>query len=150
MQQVTIHPKLNMGEFPSGQRGQTVNLLSLTSMVRIHPLPPNKNQPKRVGFLFGQERMFDSEPLVRRRSRNAAIGGADCQSLEHTKAVVNRSERSTARERRVSILSHQKRSNFKSYFFFYPSRRLGISSRFSVYIIAVRRISSPKVHTPAA
>ncbi len=36
------------------------------------------------------------------------------------------------------------------YFFFYLSRRLGISSRFSVYIIAVRRISSPKVHTTVA
>ena len=33
--------KMNMGEFPSGQRGQTVNLLSLTSMVRIHLPPPN-------------------------------------------------------------------------------------------------------------
>ena len=31
----------NMGEFPSGQRGQTVNLLSVTSVVRIH-LPPPK------------------------------------------------------------------------------------------------------------
>ena len=30
-----------MGEFPSGQRGQTVNLLLLASMVRIHPLPPS-------------------------------------------------------------------------------------------------------------
>ena len=29
-----------MGEFPSGQRGQTVNLLSVTSVVRIHPRPP--------------------------------------------------------------------------------------------------------------
>ena len=29
-----------MGDFPSGQRGQTVNLLSLTSVVRIHHLPP--------------------------------------------------------------------------------------------------------------
>ena len=28
-----------MGEFPSGQRGQTVNLLAVLSMVRIH-LPP--------------------------------------------------------------------------------------------------------------
>ena len=28
-----------MGEFQSGQMGQTVNLLSLTSVVRIHPLP---------------------------------------------------------------------------------------------------------------
>ena len=31
-----------MGEFPSGQRGQTVNLLSMTSVVRIH-LPPPKH-----------------------------------------------------------------------------------------------------------
>ena len=30
----------NMGEFPSGQREQTVNLSSLTSVVRIHSLPP--------------------------------------------------------------------------------------------------------------
>ena len=31
-----------MGEFPSGQRGQTVNLLSTTSVVRIHLPPPTK------------------------------------------------------------------------------------------------------------
>ena len=31
-----------MGEFPSGQRGQTVNLLSLTSVVRIHLPPPTE------------------------------------------------------------------------------------------------------------
>ena len=31
-----------MGEFPSGQRGQTVNLLSVTTVVRTHPLPPTK------------------------------------------------------------------------------------------------------------
>ena len=42
--------KLNMGEFPSGQRGQTVNLLSSTSMVRIHLLPPKRNHPK--GWFF--------------------------------------------------------------------------------------------------
>ena len=29
-----------MGEFPSGQREQTVNLSSVTSVVRIHPHPP--------------------------------------------------------------------------------------------------------------
>ena len=29
-----------MGRFPSGQREQTVNLPSLTSVVRIHPCPP--------------------------------------------------------------------------------------------------------------
>ena len=30
-----------MEEFPSGQRGQTVNLLRFASMVRIHLLPPD-------------------------------------------------------------------------------------------------------------
>ena len=30
-----------MGEFPSGQRGQTVNLLRIASMVRIRPPPPS-------------------------------------------------------------------------------------------------------------
>ena len=29
-----------MGEFPSGQRGQTVNLLAVLSVVRIHLPPP--------------------------------------------------------------------------------------------------------------
>ncbi len=32
-----------MGEFPSGQRGQTVNLLATLSVVRIHSLPPEKS-----------------------------------------------------------------------------------------------------------
>ena len=40
----------NMGDFPSGQRGQTVNLLSLTSVVRIHHPPPEKSQVVRLGF----------------------------------------------------------------------------------------------------
>ena len=31
--------KINMGGFPSGQRGQTVNLLQIASMVRIHLRP---------------------------------------------------------------------------------------------------------------
>ena len=31
--------EMNMGEFPSGQRGQTVNLLRLASVVRIRPSP---------------------------------------------------------------------------------------------------------------
>ena len=39
---------MHKGEFPSGQRGQTVNLLSLTSMVRIHLPPPSKGYKKDV------------------------------------------------------------------------------------------------------
>ena len=38
----------NTGEFPSGQRGQTVNLLSLTSVVRIHLPPPKQRSPDNV------------------------------------------------------------------------------------------------------
>ena len=40
-----------MGEFPSGQRGQTVNLLSVTSVVRIH-LPPPNSASKDAEFCF--------------------------------------------------------------------------------------------------
>ena len=39
-----------MGEFPSGQRGQTVNLLALPSMVRIHPPPPTLEHLDSQGF----------------------------------------------------------------------------------------------------
>ena len=42
-----------MGEFPSGQRGQTVNLLSMTSLVRIQLPPPEKALAKsKCLFLF--------------------------------------------------------------------------------------------------
>ena len=34
--------QVNMGEFQSGQMGQTVNLLAMPSVVRIHLPPPNK------------------------------------------------------------------------------------------------------------
>ena len=40
----------NMGDFPSGQRGQTVNLLSVTSVVRIHHPPPEKSTQQRAFF----------------------------------------------------------------------------------------------------
>ena len=42
--------QLNMGEFQSGQMGQTVNLLAMPSVVRIH-LPPPK-QPEQLFRLF--------------------------------------------------------------------------------------------------
>ena len=40
-----------LGDFPSGQRGQTVNLLSTTSLVRIQHPPPQKHF-ERSAFLF--------------------------------------------------------------------------------------------------
>jgi hypothetical protein len=36
--------------YPSGQRGQTVNLLAMPSMVRIHHLPPSFFYKGEVGF----------------------------------------------------------------------------------------------------
>ena len=42
----------HMGVFPSGQRGQTVNLLAPPTMVRIHPLPPKSLLLMRWAFLF--------------------------------------------------------------------------------------------------
>ena len=47
--------KKNMGVFPSGQWGQTVNLLLSASVVRIHPRPPNKRNPNLfpIGEGFG-------------------------------------------------------------------------------------------------
>ena len=41
-----------MGEFPSGQRGQTVNLLRIASMVRIRPPPPEKRHTFRCVFFL--------------------------------------------------------------------------------------------------
>ena len=37
-----VKSELHMGEFPSGQRGQTVNLLAVLSVVQIHLPPPEK------------------------------------------------------------------------------------------------------------
>ena len=49
-----------MGEFPSGQRGQTVNLLAMPSVVRIHLPPPSKSTAERRCFcLVGEGIRFD-------------------------------------------------------------------------------------------
>ena len=42
----------SMGEFPSGQRGQTVNLLSSTSLVRIQLPPPYKKYQVLTAWYF--------------------------------------------------------------------------------------------------
>ena len=71
-----------MGEFPSGQRGQTVNLLLYASVVRIHPLPPTTSRRYRfrlyecTGGIFycavitAREEM---RKMVREDLRNIAI-----------------------------------------------------------------------------
>ena len=56
-----------MGEFPSGQREQTVNLSSMTSVVRIHHLPPKqKDIPKGMSFFcFGGRWLWIRKPALR-------------------------------------------------------------------------------------
>ena len=43
---------MNMGAFPSGQWGQTVNLLLNASVVRIHQLPPKRTRNLGCWFFF--------------------------------------------------------------------------------------------------
>ena len=51
-----------MGEFPSGQRGQTVNLLLIASVVRIHLPPPTRKHQSDWCFFVGEKKV-DSNPL---------------------------------------------------------------------------------------
>ncbi len=55
-----------MGEFPSGQREQTVNLSSLTSVVRIHPLPPKRHCFLQClfSFIYAILKKVDSNALM--------------------------------------------------------------------------------------
>lgn len=64
-----------MDGFPSGQRGQTVNLLALPSMVRIHPPPPRRRKLPIAcgGFLIC--RSLISLRLLSPQSRRAALRG---------------------------------------------------------------------------
>ena len=61
-----LSSEFNKGEFPSGQRGQTVNLLSVTSMVRIHLPPPKIDnfRQKVVDFLSKPQAWY----IIRRQA----------------------------------------------------------------------------------
>ena len=55
-----------MEGFPSGQREQTVNLSSMTSVVRIHHLPPKqKDIPKGMSFFCFGGRLWIRKPALR-------------------------------------------------------------------------------------
>ena len=65
----------NTEEFPSGQRGQTVNLLRFASVVRIHPPPPRRSKLHIAcsDFLFKKsERAHSAAPPF--QPRPAALG----------------------------------------------------------------------------
>ena len=54
-----------MEGFPSGQREQTVNLSSMTSVVRIHHLPPKEPILIRVSVLFWCQVEWIRKPALR-------------------------------------------------------------------------------------
>ena len=62
-----------MGGFPSGQRGQTVNLLQLASVVRIHLRPVEFGNFELFGFsdLYAQ-----IAQLVEQRTENPRVAGS--------------------------------------------------------------------------
>ena len=49
-----------MGDFPSGQRGQTVNLLAMPSVVRIHHPPPENDKFRQKLVVFSYIRLTAS------------------------------------------------------------------------------------------
>ena len=67
--------KKNMGAFPSGQWGQTVNLLLNASVVRIHQLPPKRTRNLGCGFFFVLE-LVGFEQVG--RPQTAKNSPADC------------------------------------------------------------------------
>ena len=66
---------MNMGAFPSGQWGQTVNLLLNASVVRIHQLPPKRTRNLGCGFFFVLE-LVGFEQVG--RPQTAKNSPADC------------------------------------------------------------------------
>ena len=57
--------QLNMGEFQSGQMGQTVNLLAMPSVVRIHLPPPNRSKHRCLLRFFSYSSMRRPTALQR-------------------------------------------------------------------------------------
>ena len=73
-----------MGRFPSGQRGQTVNLLSTTSMVRIHLSPPFVKKGEASTFIYR-----GVEQLAARRAHNPEVAGSSPASATKSVTVVD-------------------------------------------------------------
>ena len=69
-----------MDGFPSGQRGQTVNLLSVTSVVRIHPHPFNNSLGGLFYILSAMKCALDAagwSSLEARRAHNPKVVGSN-------------------------------------------------------------------------
>ena len=79
-----------MGEFPSGQRGQTVNLLSLTSLVRIQLPPPIKKHRPCVGVFL----LASGSLAIRNRHLPCKCAGSHLSESRRKLVFVRLSEKS--------------------------------------------------------
>ena len=80
-----------MEGFPSGQREQTVNLSSMTSVVRIHHLPPKqKDIPKGMSFFcFGGRWLWIRKVAL----RNSPVGCFNHRGFDAAKRIHHRTGR---------------------------------------------------------
>ena len=80
-----------MEGFPSGQREQTVNLSSMTSVVRIHHLPPKqKDIPKGMSFFcFGGRWLWIRKVAL----RNSPVGCFNHRGFTAAKRIHHRTGR---------------------------------------------------------
>ena len=76
-----------MGAFPSGQWGQTVNLLLNASVVRIHQLPPKRTRNLGCGFFFVLE-LVGFEQVG--RPQTAKNSPADCSACQKISTLLYR------------------------------------------------------------
>ena len=87
-----------MEGFPSGQREQTVNLSSMTSVVRIHHLPPKEPILIRVSVLFWcqvewiRKPALRNVPVARFNRRGLPVGR---QPLKYSMVAPQKSESTT-------------------------------------------------------
>ena len=110
-----------MEGFPSGQREQTVNLSSMTSVVRIHHLPPKqKDIPKGMSFFcFGgrwlwiRKPALGNVPMARFNRRGLPVGRQPLKYLmvvPAAKRIHHRTGRHVAVRPRAAIASPGRRT----------------------------------------
>ena len=110
----------HMGEFPSGQRGQTVNLLSLTSLVRIQLPPPKKNTDS-IGVLFLSVKLSARECWAAYRRRRATVKAISLRGILRYTAIcsslISQAERPPQSSLRVATDSFPHRPEWVGFLF---------------------------------
>ena len=76
-----------MGDFPSGQRGQTVNLLATPSVVRIHHRPLYADVAQLAEQLICNQQVIGSSPIIGFTKRISVSRFFFCIVLELTDSI---------------------------------------------------------------